>query len=1092
MSEESVKVAVRVRPFNDREKDRKAKLIIEMNGNSTFIIDPRSSIDEKKQFSFDYSYWSHDGFVELSSGKLEASDSSSNYASQQKVFDELGRDVLKNAFEGFNCSLFAYGQTGSGKSYSMIGYGVNRGIVPIACDQLFQKIEKQRSATLRFEVAVSMMEVYNEQVRDLLTRDNPKGGLTVRQHPTSGCFYPHGLRIVPVGSYADIERRINEGTENRTIAATNMNTTSSRAHTIVTIHFDQIIKNDLENTKKTSVINLVDLAGSERIATTGVTGDRLKESTNINRSLSTLGNVISALVDISSGVKRKIVVPYRDSVLTKLLQNALGGNSKTIMIAALSPADVNYDETLSTLRFADRVKRIKNVAIVNENPMDKLIRELKEENHRLKLLIDTGNYNFDLDVKPGMSVQDIELARKQMEEEIQSQIQDNQKLLLDSSISWDDKLKNAQLENKPRTASIKSNQQVPYLANLNEDPLLSYVISYYLKTDKITIGSRDCMIYLNGISILEYHAVINRTLTDEYELTPAEPSAQIKINGFYINGATVLNHKDRILFGANHLYVFLNPNKEKDSSGNVRTSITWEFAQKEIAKVKGYSFGSNLSIEQEVIQEKILTLLPLLSEVNAISEELNKYRVFELVLMPISTWDGVPMKGTKVMIRMRNLINQNFWYWDDMKFFNRSYIIKEHYQKFLDGGEDILYIAKEDDPFWEPAEDVLIGSANAFVQSLAYLLDFDDEIAIVDHKGLEHGRLTLNISPCLSNGQILTEEHFIDQPEELLNKPYYFKVTINYIEITDERFNKGLRIRHRVFNETEFSETNIICRNAVCSRIKQTRMVTVNNVDEDWLDFFENGSIIFQIFAVQEETKPSAKLYRMTTRDMKIMEQKQDDTSLPPANHTNTSLPGDSKLKAELTLLHKKYIRLEQKEKRIQQLCREWDDKNDYAKFYKLVTAVVSSTGTKLKPTNNVDKEDSTIEIYLFGDEEKEYLDDIEQKDTNKQNQWDDYYARMVNQQRRVSLSYRVSMRRSIAPKRSHRTDSDALSVIHEGNELTNQSRTSTANDGRSRADTQSSGLLWKKTTKSDHSNRSNDSPTLFFNDKRSAACTIQ
>lgn len=220
----------------------------------------------------------------------------------------------------------------------------------------------------------------------------------VRQHPTSGSFYPQGLRVVPVGSYQDIERRISEGTENRTIAATNMNATSSRAHTVLTVHFDQISKTDHGETKKTSVINLVDLAGkkaeeinrfdmsrsnrfslkgSERASNTGATGDRLKESTNINKSLSTLGNVISALADISSGSKRKIVVPYRESTLTKLLQNALGGNSKTVMIAALSPADVNYEETLSTLRFADRVKRIKNTVIVNENPIEKLIRELK-------------------------------------------------------------------------------------------------------------------------------------------------------------------------------------------------------------------------------------------------------------------------------------------------------------------------------------------------------------------------------------------------------------------------------------------------------------------------------------------------------------------------------------------------------------------------------------------------------------------------------------------------------------------------------------------------------------------------------------------
>lgn len=221
----------------------------------------------------------------------------------------------------------------------------------------------------------------------------PSLGLPVRQHPTSGYFYPQGLRLVPVGNYSDIERRITEGTENRTIAATNMNATSSRAHTVVTIYFVQILKSDHGETKKSSVINLVDLAGnnrcvsslliqtlpsgSERVSSSGVTGDRLKESTNINKSLSTLGNVISALADISSGSKRKIVVPYRESTLTKLLQNALGGNSKTVMIAALSPADVNYDETLSTLRFADRVKRIKNTVVVNENPLDKLIRELK-------------------------------------------------------------------------------------------------------------------------------------------------------------------------------------------------------------------------------------------------------------------------------------------------------------------------------------------------------------------------------------------------------------------------------------------------------------------------------------------------------------------------------------------------------------------------------------------------------------------------------------------------------------------------------------------------------------------------------------------
>lgn len=171
-----------------------------------------------------------------------------------------------------------------------------------------------------------MMEIYNEQVNDLLNKGGPKGGLQIRQHPSQGFFYAQDLKRVPVGCYKDIETKIEEGTANRTVASTQMNATSSRAHTVVTITFDQIFQTDAGETKKSSVINLVDLAGSERADSTGATGDRLKEGANINKSLSALGNVISALADLSTGTKKKIVVPYRDSVLTKLLQNALGGN----------------------------------------------------------------------------------------------------------------------------------------------------------------------------------------------------------------------------------------------------------------------------------------------------------------------------------------------------------------------------------------------------------------------------------------------------------------------------------------------------------------------------------------------------------------------------------------------------------------------------------------------------------------------------------------------------------------------------------------------------------------------------------------------
>ncbi|CAG0889477.1 unnamed protein product [Cyprideis torosa] len=334
MTEENVKVAVRVRPFNSRETGRNAKCIIEMNGQNTTIKDPNSG--EVKKFAFDHSYWSHDGCSEDADGYFSPDPSHKNgskFADQKKVFSDLGQGILDNCWNGYNSTIFAYGQTGSGKSWSIIGYGPNKGIVPMFCEELFKGIEAKKAAKeeIEYEVKFSMMEIYNEVVRDLLNSSgNAKKGLKIREHPKKG-FYAENLKQVLVTSYEDINQRMEEGTVNRTIASTNMNATSSRAHTIVGITFLQKFKNAAgEDTTKSSVVNLVDLAGSERVESTGATGARLKEGAAINMSLSALGNCIHALAENSAG--KKVKVPFRDSSLTKLLMNALGGNSRTLMI----------------------------------------------------------------------------------------------------------------------------------------------------------------------------------------------------------------------------------------------------------------------------------------------------------------------------------------------------------------------------------------------------------------------------------------------------------------------------------------------------------------------------------------------------------------------------------------------------------------------------------------------------------------------------------------------------------------------------------------------------------------------------------------
>jgi kinesin family member 1 len=340
----NIKVVVRVRPFNNRELERQAKCIVQMKGTQTVLHPPPEAEDRLRKtgkdgaggnrtFKFDKSYWSFDK-------------TDQNYAGQDNLHNDLGVPLLDNAFQGYNNCIFAYGQTGSGKSYSMMGYGEEAGVIPKICRDMFDRIGGlQSDPHLTCTVEVSYLEIYNERVRDLL---NPatKGNLRVREHPSTGP-YVEDLAKLAVRSFSEIENLMDEGNKARTVAATNMNETSSRSHAVFTLTLTQK-RHDTEtnmDTEKVAKISLVDLAGSERATSTGATGARLKEGAEINRSLSTLGRVIAALADLSSG-KKGLKVPYRDSVLTWLLKDSLGGNSMTAMIAAISPADINFEETL--------------------------------------------------------------------------------------------------------------------------------------------------------------------------------------------------------------------------------------------------------------------------------------------------------------------------------------------------------------------------------------------------------------------------------------------------------------------------------------------------------------------------------------------------------------------------------------------------------------------------------------------------------------------------------------------------------------------------------------------------------------------------
>ncbi|XP_015279204.1 PREDICTED: kinesin-like protein KIF17 [Gekko japonicus] len=364
MASETVKVIVRCRPLNDREKQLRSKIVLTVDSGrrQCFIQNPAAIEDPPKQFTFDGAYYM-------------------DHTTEQ-IYNEIAYPLVEGVTEGYNGTIFAYGQTGSGKSFTMQGIldpPSQKGIIPRAFEHLFESV--QCAENTKFLVRASYLEIYNEDIRDLLGSD-AKQKLELKEHPEKG-VYVKGLSLHTVHNMAQCERIMETGLKNRAVGFTLMNKDSSRSHSIFTITMEiYTVDQRGQDHLRAAKLNLVDLAGSERQSKTGAVGERLKEATKINLSLSALSNVISALADA-----RCTHIPYRDSKLTRVLQASLGGNTKTLMVACLSPADSNYDETLSTLRYAHRAKNIQNKPCINEDPKDALLREYQEEIRKLKAIL---------------------------------------------------------------------------------------------------------------------------------------------------------------------------------------------------------------------------------------------------------------------------------------------------------------------------------------------------------------------------------------------------------------------------------------------------------------------------------------------------------------------------------------------------------------------------------------------------------------------------------------------------------------------------------------------------------------------------------
>ncbi|XP_075451122.1 kinesin-like protein KIF28 [Ascaphus truei] len=725
----------------------------------------------------------------------------------------------------------------------MIGYGANRGIIPVVCEELFRAIENNQDKSRRYQVTFSMLEIYNEQVTDLLSKTKKPGGLKLREDQHQG-FYVDGLKLVPCESYTQIERLMEQGKKIRTTASTSMNASSSRSHMVITIQFKQIFLE--EDITKQSSINLVDLAGSERQKSSGSEGDRLREGTCVNLSLTTLGNVISALAEAAMG-KKVLHIPYRDSVLTKLLQSALGGNSRTIMIAAISPADLCYEETLSTLRYAERAKKIKNKAVINASPTERLIKELKAENDLLlSRLAGLGN--------SGKRVE-------QETKELHCLLKENELRIQTMQMTWEHQLQEARKEWEQQFAAITQErhmmQSYPYLLNINVDPQLSGVLKHFIQDGSSDVGqAASNSITLRGLGILPKHAIFINT--ENKVVVKPYGKAKVIVNGVPIVMNTKLQHLDRIVLGSNSGYLYIGFPVERGTDDTSR--FDHDFFQAELAAAEGFSVDKLGALHNKdgkpdpsvlAVFHDYIKLMPLVAEANQMSEELMKDLRFELKVKNLALTDSRGYDLQKeIMVKVISTITHQVWIWSKSKFINRKFLMEDLYQRSLDGD---INLDRESDPFWDPVEVIHLGSAHIWLQSLAYCMKLEEQTELLNSEGVEEAIVTINITPCSSTGKSFGEEDIVIDPLELLGRRIVFQIHILQclgVRWLKEATERGIQIGYRFYDIPRSLYTKPVWK-TVNPVIEHKLQFLALNISHELLSYLQKNALVVDLWGLQ-------------------------------------------------------------------------------------------------------------------------------------------------------------------------------------------------------------------------------------------------
>ncbi|XP_049787107.1 kinesin-like protein KIF14 [Schistocerca cancellata] len=618
-------VGIRVRPLSYREKSvPSVTSVVNVVGNEVKVTCDTGILH---RFFYDHCFWSSDS-------------SHPEYADQETVFSIMAQPLLDKVLNGYNACLFAYGQTGSGKSYSMMGletdgekeFGKEAGIIPRFCHALFKLIEsgnddgKKASSSGNVAVEISYFEIYNEKIHDLLGSSSDRERRTplkVREHPVLGPYVVDLSEHVVV-SYEDLKGWLMVGNSQKATASTVMNEKSSRSHSIFCITLTQrqkdVLNGEIYEHSRRSKINLVDLAGSERVSQTCATGERLREGVSINRSLLTLGKVIASLAENTSNKKRHFI-PYRESILTWLLKESLGGNSRTAMLATISPASVHAEETLATLRYACQARTIVNRVRINEEPRDRVIRHLREEVERLRTSRGDCEHQrhmsmplSPLDDKQCLEDDTCEISQKEELKKLKEQLLLSKEEFAETQRRWSERLEQAENIKKVELTYLRrcgialklDIEKQACLINLTPDPVLSGTLIYLIPPGRVNIGREDQIdsntdIALSGPLIKDSHCTIENKAEG---LTLIPGNGPCFINGVEVTEEHSLHHGDRLVIGGNHYFRVNNP-EDPDASEKGGEPADYCFAHEEIRTVQ----ENRLKTELEEAKKRALIQL---------------------------------------------------------------------------------------------------------------------------------------------------------------------------------------------------------------------------------------------------------------------------------------------------------------------------------------------------------------------------------------------------------------------------------------------------------------------------------------------------